>query len=39
MSTPRTCYRCGQAKPADQFIQRVDDRHYRMCRACVSEIL
>lgn len=35
----RTCYRCGQAKPTGDFIERIDDRHYRMCRACVSEIL
>ena len=35
----RTCYRCHQVRPADAFITRVDDRHYRMCRPCVSEIL
>ena len=34
-----TCYRCGIAKPNEQFIQRLDDRYYRMCRACVSEVL
>src|SRR5262245_27540803 len=34
-----TCYRCRQAKAASAFTQRVDDRQYRMCRACVSEIL
>lgn len=33
------CYRCGQLKPVASFTRRVDDRHYRMCRACVSEIL
>jgi 5-methylcytosine-specific restriction endonuclease McrA len=33
------CYRCGQVKGIDAFIRRVDDRHYRMCRECVSEIL
>ncbi|MGH9818327.1 MAG: hypothetical protein ACRD6I_19860, partial [Candidatus Acidiferrales bacterium] len=26
-------------KTREAFIQRVDERHYRMCRACVSEIL
>ena len=35
----RTCYRCEREKPDEGFIQRVDDRHYRMCRVCVSEIL
>jgi 5-methylcytosine-specific restriction endonuclease McrA len=39
MTTERTCYRCGESKPDSAFITRVDDRHYRMCRACVSEIL
>jgi len=33
------CYRCGLEKSDDAFTQRVDERHYRMCRACVSEIL
>jgi 5-methylcytosine-specific restriction endonuclease McrA len=35
----RLCYRCGEVKPLDAFTHRVDDRHYRMCRVCVSEIL
>jgi 5-methylcytosine-specific restriction endonuclease McrA len=35
----QTCYRCGSTKPLSAFTQRVDDRHYNMCRACVSEIL
>jgi len=35
----RTCYRCGKAKGLEAFILRVDDRHYKMCRTCVSEIL
>ncbi len=35
----QTCYRCGIAKPLSEFTLRVDDRHYNMCRACVSEIL
>lgn len=39
MAEARTCYRCRQIKPPEQFIQRVDDRYYRMCRACVSEVL
>ena len=37
--TNRECYRCGLTKPPDAFILRVDDRHYRMCRVCVTEIL
>jgi hypothetical protein len=35
----RTCYRCWQLKPAEAFTRRIDDRHYAMCRACVSEII
>jgi len=35
----RVCYRCNQPKPEESFTTRVDDRHYRMCRACVSEVL
>ncbi len=35
----RVCYRCGVAKADAEFIERLDDRRYRMCRACVSEIL
>jgi 5-methylcytosine-specific restriction endonuclease McrA len=35
----RQCYLCGQQKDESEFIQRVDDRYYRMCRSCVSEIL
>jgi hypothetical protein len=35
----QVCYRCGVRKPATAFTRRVDDRHYRMCQACVSEIL
>lgn len=34
-----TCYRCGVAKGPEDFTQRIDDRRYRMCRSCVSEIL
>ena len=37
--TAQNCYRCGLTKPLSSFTTRVDDRHYRMCRACVSEIL
>lgn len=33
------CYRCGETKPLAAFTQRVDERHYAMCRACVSEVL
>ncbi len=35
----RTCYCCYTARPTSGFITRVDDRHYRICRACVSGIL
>lgn len=38
MMTTR-CYRCGIEKPQEAFTQRIDDRHYSMCRTCVSEIL
>lgn len=37
--TAQTCYRCGMSKAISHFTERIDDRHYRMCRACVSEIL
>ena len=33
------CYRCGASKTDEEFIRRVDDRYYRMCRTCVSDIL
>lgn len=39
MALERKCYRCRVVKPIEAFTQRVDDRHYTMCRACVSEIL
>lgn len=35
----KRCYRCGLEKPLLHFIQRVDARHYNMCRVCVTEIL
>lgn len=35
----RVCYRCGEERPLAAFTRRVDDRHYNMCRPCVSEIL
>jgi len=35
----QTCYRCDVAKGPENFTQRIDDRRYRMCRSCVSEIL
>src|SRR5688500_9463803 len=39
-STPRRpCYRCGLPKAPEAFTTRVDDRHYNMCRVCVTEIL
>ncbi len=39
MESIKSCYRCGQAKPLTAFTGRIDDRHYAMCRDCVSEIL
>jgi hypothetical protein len=38
-STTQVCYRCKASRPVAAFTQRVDDRHYNMCRQCVSEIL
>lgn len=38
-TTTKRCYRCHIVKGVRAFTQRVDDRHYAMCRACVSEIL
>ena len=35
----QVCYRCKVEKHLSAFTQRVDDRHYNMCRVCVSEIL
>jgi hypothetical protein len=35
----RRCYLCGEEKPPSAFTQRVDERHYSMCRACLSEVL
>ena len=35
----RRCYRCGRVQPLAAFTRRVDDRHYNMCRPCVTEIL
>ena len=35
----KRCYRCNEDKQLCNFIQRVDSRHYNMCRTCVSEIL
>jgi 5-methylcytosine-specific restriction endonuclease McrA len=37
-SGSRYCYRCKEIRPLSEFIERVDDRFYRMCRLCVSEI-
>lgn len=38
-SVTQSCYRCNVEKPLSAFTQRVDDRHYRMCQECVSEVL
>src|SRR3954467_7824720 len=38
-SDRQVCYRCKADKPIGDFTQRVDDRYYRMCQACVSAIL
>ena len=35
----RQCYRCNRTKPLDAFTLRIDDRHFQMCRVCVSEVL
>lgn len=39
MSRSHRCYRCGAIKDATYFVREVDDRHFNMCRSCVSEIL
>lgn len=39
MNEAQVCYRCGHAKARAGFVQRVDDRHFNMCRVCVTEIL
>ncbi|WP_407666819.1 HNH endonuclease [Microvirga roseola] len=39
MGNTSTCYRCLKERSKADFIQRVDDRHYGMCRHCLSEIL
>ena len=33
------CYWCQKERPKSDFIQRVDERHYGMCRHCLSDIL
>jgi hypothetical protein len=39
-ATPeQRCYRCQKMKGADEFVRQIDDRHYNMCRACLSEVL
>jgi hypothetical protein len=30
--------RCQKERPKSDFIQRVDERHYGMCRHCLSQI-
>ena len=37
--TDASCYKCGITKPQAAFKHKINGRHYRMCRACVSEIL
>ncbi len=39
MEGTSTCYRCQKERPKSDFIQRVDERHYGMCRHCLSQIL
>lgn len=33
------CYRCARDRPSSAFVASVDDRHFGMCRSCVSEVL
>src|SRR6476620_2446714 len=33
------CYLCKLRRPVSDFTETVDQRHYRMCRSCVSGIL
>lgn len=35
----RRCYICEIEKLPDAFTTGIDDRHYKVCRACVSEVL
>lgn len=35
----RMCYRCNVERPMDDFVHRIDDRYYRMCKDCVSVVL
>lgn len=37
--TNQVCYRCGMEKPLIEFIRRIDNRYYNMCKSCVSEIM
>ena len=39
MSTLKVCYLCKAEREIDDFIRRIDDRYYGMCRPCVSGIL
>lgn len=32
------CYRCGTDKLPSDFVRKVDDRHFNMCRVCLSEV-
>ncbi len=35
----KPCYLCKENKPLDDFILRIDNTYYNMCKSCVSEIL
>lgn len=34
----QACYRCGKPKSSDEFVRKLDDRHFNMCRSCLSEV-
>lgn len=38
MKAKQICYRCKKEKPLGQFKKRIDERYYRMCQSCVSEV-
>ena len=35
----KNCYLCKQSKRLDEFILRIDNTYYNMCKQCVSEIM
>lgn len=35
----QTCYLYRIEKPMADFVRRKDDRHYKMCVTCLSEVL